>query len=57
MRNVLDKICRENRNTRFLFNKFFPENHAVSEIMWKNIVESRQAGNDSTAHAICILYN
>jgi len=32
--------CRENQNVHFVFNKFFPsENHAVYEIMWKNIVE------------------
>ena len=35
-----DKICRENQNTRFLFDNFFPlENLAVCEIMWKNIVQ------------------
>ena len=39
MRNVSDKNCRENQNTHFTFsNFFFPENHAVYEIMWKNIV-------------------
>jgi len=39
MRNVSDKSCRENQNTRSEFNNFFPENLAVYEIMWKNIVE------------------
>ena len=40
MRNVLDKSCRENQNTHFVFNNFFPpENRAVYEIMWKNMVE------------------
>jgi hypothetical protein len=40
MRNVLNKICRENQNTHFVFSNFFiSENHAVYEIMWKNIVE------------------
>jgi hypothetical protein len=34
MRNVSDK-CRENQNTNFMFNNFFPENRAVYEIMWK----------------------
>jgi hypothetical protein len=35
-----DDICRENQNTRFLFDNFFPlENLAVCEIMWKNIVQ------------------
>ena len=35
MRNVLDKSCRENENTFYVFR----ENLAVCEIMWKNIVE------------------
>jgi hypothetical protein len=40
MRNVSDKSCIENQNTRFMFNSFFsPEIHAVGEVMWKNIVE------------------
>jgi len=39
-RNVWDKRCRENQNTRFAFsNFFFFDNRAVYEIMWKNIVE------------------
>ena len=25
MRNVLDKSCRENQNTHFMFSKFFPK--------------------------------
>ena len=39
MRNVSDKTCRGNQNTHFVFNDFFSENHAIYEIMWKNIVE------------------
>jgi hypothetical protein len=40
MRNVSDKICRENQNTHFIFNSPRPpENLAVYEIVWKNIVE------------------
>ena len=38
MRNVSDKCCRENQNTRFVFNKFF-STQAVYEIMWKNNAE------------------
>ena len=38
MRNVSEKSCRENPNTHFMFT-FFPENRAVCEIMWKNIVQ------------------
>jgi hypothetical protein len=40
MRNVSEKSCRENQETHFMFNKFFfPENRAVYEIMWQNIVQ------------------
>ena len=39
-RNVSEKSCRENQNTHFVFNKFFPPwNPAVYGIMWKNTVE------------------
>jgi len=40
MRNVSDKICREDQNTHFVFSNFFFETSAVDEIMWKNMVES-----------------
>jgi len=33
------KWCRENQNTHLMFNNFFPENRAVYEISWKNVVE------------------
>ena len=39
MRNISDKSCRENKNTHFMFNKFFSESGAVYEIMWKNVVQ------------------
>jgi hypothetical protein len=40
MRNISDKCCRENQNTRFMFNKFFPpKNGAVYETMQKNMVQ------------------
>ena len=35
MRNGSDKICRENQNTHFVFSKFFSENCADYQIMWK----------------------
>ena len=38
-RNVSDKSCREKQNTHFVFSNFFPENLAVYEIMWKDIVQ------------------
>ena len=37
-KNVSDSRFIENQNTHFMFNNFF-FNHAVYEIMWKNIVE------------------
>jgi hypothetical protein len=40
MKNVLDRSCRENENTRFMFNNFFSENHTIYEIMSKNIAET-----------------
>ena len=40
MRNVSDKICIENQNTNFTFNKFCPpENRAVYGILWKIMVQ------------------
>jgi hypothetical protein len=42
MRNVSDKRCRENRNTHVIFSSFFFfffENHAVCEIILKNMIE------------------
>ena len=36
MKNISEKICRENLNMHFVFNNFFFfENRAVNEIMWK----------------------
>jgi len=40
MRNVSDKSCSENQNTRFLSSNFsFSENRAVCDIKWKNILK------------------
>jgi hypothetical protein len=39
MGNVADKICAENQNTLFMSITFFFGNHAVYEIMWKNVVQ------------------
>jgi len=35
MRNISDKSCRENKNTRVAFRNFFLENLAFYEITWK----------------------
>jgi hypothetical protein len=37
MANVLDKICRENQNTHFMFKNFFSENRVSYKTMWKNM--------------------
>jgi len=39
IRNISHKICTENLNIHFMFNDSFPENRAVYEIMWKNMVQ------------------
>ena len=38
MRNVLDKF-EEKIKTNFVSSNIFPENRAVYEMMWKNVVE------------------
>ena len=41
MRNVSDKLCRENQNIHLVVSIFFPlENRTIYEIMWKNTLES-----------------
>jgi len=42
MRNAADKICRECYNTHFNFKKIPPppDNRAVYEIIWKNVVQA-----------------
>ena len=42
MRNFRDKICIEDQNTHFMFNKSFFEYSVVYEIMWKSFVESER---------------
>ena len=39
IRNVSDKICRENQNTHFKFYNVFSKNCAICDIMRKNMVE------------------
>jgi hypothetical protein len=44
MRNVSDKICRENQNTHLVVDNLFfcPKRRAVYEVMWKNMEESER---------------
>jgi hypothetical protein len=55
MGNVLDKSCRKNENTNFMFHNFFFENRTVYEIMSKNIVETEgpQMTSQYGAYALC----
>jgi hypothetical protein len=40
MKDISDRICRENQKTHFVLNNFFlKENFAPYEIMWRNILE------------------
>ena len=41
MKNISVKICRETRNTHFIFSNFFYKDRAVCEIMWKNVERGR----------------
>jgi hypothetical protein len=52
MRNVSDKICRENQNTYFVFSNFFRKWRRL----WENVnkwIRARQAKDDNMAHAHC----
>ena len=43
---VCVSTCRQNQNTHFMFrNFFFFENHAVYEVIWRNVVEPETDGN------------
>jgi hypothetical protein len=40
MRNVSEKSCVEDTDIYLIFNLFFfPENRAVYEMLWKNMIE------------------
>ena len=52
MRDIPDKSCRENTNTRFVFNNFLRK----SFLLWNNLEKYSQAGqvtDDNMAHAHC----
>ena len=56
MRNILDNICGENQNTRFItFSNSSSENLAVYGIEWKNMAYSnRPHSTINMAHANCL---
>jgi len=39
VRNVSDQLSREIQNINFILSNFLPENCAVHEIMWRNVVQ------------------
>ena len=51
MGNVSNKSCRENQNTDFMFNNFFPKIAPFMGIP-KNVVETEGATNDVTTWRI-----
>ena len=56
MRNVSLKSCRENQNTHFVFNNFFPKILRL----WDNLEEYCRVGQatyDNMTHAHCMLDN
>ena len=54
LRNVSDKICRENQNTQFMLKNFFLKNcHLWSNV--KKCSRARQATDCDTVHALYML--
>ena len=52
MKGVPGKLCGENQNTLSTLKfSLFSGNRAVYEIIWKNILDRRQATDDNMAHA------
>jgi hypothetical protein len=55
MRNISDKICKENENTNFMLNNFFSGNRAVYETMWK-IMAKPDRPQMTTQYGACALH-
>ena len=53
MRNVSDRSCRENPNTCFIFNNFFPYLVPLGDNV-KKYCRGGQATDDNMAHAHCM---
>ena len=53
MKNVLEKSCRENKNTQFTSSNFFSEYRTVCEVMLKNLVKTKTT-NDVTVWRIYV---
>jgi hypothetical protein len=54
MRNVSNKGCRKNLNTRFMFSTFISETGAVYEKMEK--CGGARGATDDMLHALCMLH-
>ena len=52
MRNVSDKSCRENRNTRFVFNNRFPKSY----LLWANVETCCTAGQATWQYGALVLH-
>ena len=56
MRNVSDKSCGEDQNTRSKFNNFFLANGAVYEKVWKNtVLPGRPHVTGNMSQSLCVL--
>jgi len=56
MKNISDKICRENQNPHFVFHNFSRK----SRCLWDNVEKCGrdwQVTDDNMAHAHCMLDN
>jgi hypothetical protein len=53
MKNVANKSCRENQNTNFILNKFFPRK---SSRLSDNVEKCRKTGNREP-HSACALHD
>jgi len=54
--DVSDKSCRENRNTHFMFNKFFPPKIGhLRDNLKKKYCREGHATDNNMAHARCML--
>jgi len=56
IRNTLDKACRENQNTHFMFNNVFRKSCRLSDNVEKYCTAG-QAADDNMAHANFMLDN
>jgi len=56
MRNVSDKICRENQNTHFVFNNFFFPRIVSFMKYVEKYNRPGESTDDNMAHAHCMLH-